>query len=102
MVCLSPEISDLAAPEPGLTIGSMADALAAADPFVIGKLGQTDATADVALALNTAFMGDGVVIRVAPGIPLERPLHLVFTYEGTPGASFVRSLVEVGAGARWH
>ena len=86
--------------EPGLTIGSMADALAAADPFVVSRFGRVDASGDVALALNTAFMGDGAVIRVAPGTTLQRPLHLVFTFDGAPGASFVRSLVEVGAGAR--
>ena len=33
-------------------------------------------TDDVAVALNTAFMGDGAVIRVAAGATSTRPIHL--------------------------
>ena len=62
-----PELSDLAGLEPGLTIRSMAQALAAGDAAVAGRLGQVVPTDDVAVALNTAFMGDGVVIEVAAG-----------------------------------
>ena len=39
---------------------------------------------DVAVALNTAFMGDGAVIHVAPGAAVARPLHLVFVAAGRP------------------
>src|SRR5690348_6234842 len=59
-----PELSDLA-PEPGLSIGSLAEALARGDKPVAEQLGKTFATDDVAVALNTALMGDGAVIRVA-------------------------------------
>src|SRR6266567_180561 len=45
--------------EPGLTIRSMAQALAAGDPQVTALLGRLVPTDDVAVALNTAFMGDG-------------------------------------------
>ena len=56
---------------------------------------------DVAVALNTAFMGDGAVIRVAPGATLERPLHLVFVASGAkPASIFTRSLVLVERAAR--
>src|SRR5262249_7272956 len=58
-------------------------------------------TDDVAVALNTAFMGDGAVISVAAGATLARPLHLVFVNAGAePAAVFTRSLVVVGPGAR--
>src|SRR5580704_17139341 len=59
-----PELSDLAGLEPGLAIGSMAAALAAGAPS-IAHLGKVVPGDDVAVALNTAFMGDGAVIRVA-------------------------------------
>jgi Fe-S cluster assembly protein SufD len=96
-----PELSDLAGLEPGLTIRSMAQALAAGDPQVTALLGRLVPTDDVAVALNTAFMGDGAVIRVAQGAALARPLHLVFVNAGdTPAAVFSRSLVVVEQGAR--
>ncbi|HTV37425.1 MAG TPA: Fe-S cluster assembly protein SufD, partial [Xanthobacteraceae bacterium] len=54
----------------------------------------------VAVALNTAFMGDGAVIRLADGATIERPLHLVFVASQKPAAMFARSLVVVAPGAR--
>ena len=97
----APELSDLAALEPGLTIRSMAQALAANDPIVAGHLGKVVPTNNVAVALNTAFIDDGAVIHVAAGAALARPLHLVFVNAGERAASvFVRSLVVVERGAR--
>jgi Fe-S cluster assembly protein SufD len=96
-----PELSDLAGLEPGLTIRSMASALAAGDARVMARLGQIAPTTDMAVALNTAFMGDGVVIRVAPGVSLARPIGLVFFNSGTrPASVFTRSLALIGKGAR--
>ena len=95
-----PELSDLAGLEPGLTIRSMAQALAGSDPQVTAVLGKLVPTDDVAVALNTAFMGDGAVIRVGQGAALARPIHLVFVNAGeTPAAVFTRSLVVVEQGA---
>jgi Fe-S cluster assembly protein SufD len=95
-----PELSDLANLEPGLSIGSMAQALTAGDPEVTTHIGMVVPTDDVAVALNTAFMGDGAVIRVGPGAALVRPLHLVFVNAGEPAAVFTRSLVVLDKGAR--
>jgi Fe-S cluster assembly protein SufD len=96
-----PELSDLAGLEPGLTIRSMAQALAAGDAAVSGRLGRIVPTDDVAVALNTAFMGDGVVIEVAERAALTRPLHLVFfNAGGSPASVFTRSLAVIGKGAR--
>jgi Fe-S cluster assembly protein SufD len=96
-----PELSDLAALDAGLTIGTMADALARGDALVTGRLGKVAPTDDAAVALNTAFMGDGAVIRVAAGASVERPLHLVFAATGDkPAALFTRSLVVVEQDAR--
>src|SRR5262249_10709575 len=54
-----PELSDLSGLEAGLTIRSMAQVLAAGDAELIGRLGRIAPTDDLAVALNTAFMGDG-------------------------------------------
>jgi Fe-S cluster assembly protein SufD len=96
-----PELSDLAGLEPGLSIRSMAQALAAGDVLVSDHLGKLVPTDDVAVALNTAFMGDGAVIRVAAGAALGRPIHLVFANSAVAAASvFSRSLVVIEDGAR--
>jgi Fe-S cluster assembly protein SufD len=96
----APELSDLK-PEPGLTIGSMAQALAAGDTLVAQHVGKTFATDDAAVALNTALMGDGVVIRIAKGAEIKRPIHLVFAAgSDKPSSVFIRSLIVVEEGAK--
>ncbi|MEA2873636.1 MAG: Fe-S cluster assembly protein SufD [Hyphomicrobiales bacterium] len=95
------ELSDLVGLEPGLTIQTMSDALAKGDAFVAARLGKTVPTDDAAVALNTAFMGDGAVIRIAAGAAIERPIHLVFAATGDrPAALFTRSLVTIEKSAR--
>jgi Fe-S cluster assembly protein SufD len=99
-----PELSDVAALEKGLTIASLAAALAGDDADLTAQLGahlgKLAPAGDVAVALNTALMGDGAVIRVGAGATIERPLHLVFVASEKPAASFIRSLVIVERGAR--
>jgi Fe-S cluster assembly protein SufD len=95
-----PELSDLAGQEQDLSVGSLADALAGSDVTVAAHLGKLAPAGDVAVALNTALMGDGAVIRVAPGATIARPLHLLFVASEKPAATFTRSLVVVGEGAR--
>ncbi len=94
------ELSDLAHLEEGLTVDSLADALSDNDPVLTRHLGKLAPANNVAVALNTALMGDGAVIRIAAGATIERPLHLLFVASAKPDASFVRSLVVVERGAR--
>src|SRR5437867_1520872 len=96
-----PELSDLAGLEAGLSIGSMAQALTAGDARLTARLGRIMPTDDVAVALNTAFMGDGAVIHVAQGAALVQPIHLVFVNAGgEPASVFARSLAVIEKGAR--
>ena len=95
-----PELSDLGALEKGLTIRSMAEALAKADPLVTRHLGKVVESDDAALALNTALMGDGAFIHVAAGAMVDRPLHLAFIGPETAAAVFLRSLIVIEKGAR--
>jgi Fe-S cluster assembly protein SufD len=97
-----PELSDMADLERGLTVRTMAAALAGGDPLLAMHLGKVVATAgdDIAVALNTALLADGVVVHVAAGVKIERPLHLVFVAAGeAPAAMFTRSLVVLEKGA---
>ncbi|MGC2121592.1 MAG: Fe-S cluster assembly protein SufD, partial [Xanthobacteraceae bacterium] len=91
---------DLRNLESGLTVGSLADALSGNGPTLVAHLGTLAPASDVAVALNTALMGDGAVIRVAAGSTIERPLHLLFVASEKPSATFVRSLVVIEKGAR--
>jgi Fe-S cluster assembly protein SufD len=96
-----PELSDLATAEAGLTIRPMAQALADGDALVTQHLGKVVKTDDPAVALNTALMGDGILIHVAAGAAVAQPIHLVFAASGDkPAALFTRSLVVVEKGAR--
>jgi Fe-S cluster assembly protein SufD len=96
----APGLSDLA-PEAGLTIGAMAEALAKGDALVAEHVGKTFATDDVGVALNTALMGDGAVIRIAKGAEIKRPIHLIFAAGADkPNSVFIRSLVVVEQGAK--
>ena len=97
-----PELSNTDGLEAGLTIRSMAQALAASDPLIADHLDKVvPIENDGVIALNTALMGDGALIHVAAGATVERPIHLVFVTAGDSAASvFTRSLVIVEAGAR--
>ncbi len=94
------ELSDVGNLERGLSVGSLADALSDGDPALATHLGKLAPASDVAVALNTALMGDGAVIRIAAGATIERPIHLLFVASEKPAATFVRSLVVVEQGAR--
>jgi Fe-S cluster assembly protein SufD len=97
-----PELSDLSDLSPGLSIRSMAQALADGDPLVERQLGRV-VTADQegVVALNTALMRDGIVIRVAKGATVEQPIHLIFAATGAqPASVFTRSLIVIEEGAR--
>jgi Fe-S cluster assembly protein SufD len=94
-----PELSDISGLEPGLSITPLAAALVRGDEG-LRALGRTVPTKDVAVALNTAFMTDGVIIAVADGVRIERPILLLHRFTGEAAAVFSRSLVSVGADAR--
>ena len=53
-------------------------------------------------ALNTAFMQDGVFVRIPDGVAVEEPIHLLFitAAEGRPVVSYPRNLVLAGRGSR--
>ena len=96
----APDLSDLTALEDGLTIVSMAQALAEADPRVTAHLSNVIANDDPVLALNTALMSDGAFIHVAPGAVVERPLHLAFIGPASAASVFTRSLIVVEKAGR--
>lgn len=92
--------SDLAALEPGLTVVPLASALSGGHGAVekFGTLAPQ--RYDGVLALNTAYLGEGLVIQVADGAKITRPLHIAHVFTDSDiAATFTRRVVEVGAGA---
>lgn len=93
------ELSDLADLPAGVTVAPLADALAAGDAAVLDLL--PEAAENAAVRLNTAFATDGVVIRVADGLVLDRPIEIAHVVDGAAAvATAVRNVVVVGAGAK--
>ncbi len=91
-----PELSDLVGLEAGVSIRATVEALGADEKVLPLDMAGTDPVA----VLNTALAADGVVITVAPGIVVERPIHLVSVTTGTtPAAMFTRSRLVLGDGA---
>lgn len=51
------------------------------------------------IALNTAFLADGLAIRVADDKQADIPIHVVFAADGQPAAAQPRLSIEVGRNA---
>src|SRR5258706_430134 len=61
---------------PGVTIRGLGEALRE-DPGLAASLEDEGDDSDAMLALNTPLMTDGVVVTVAPGGAVQRPIHLL-------------------------
>ncbi|MEQ9520461.1 MAG: Fe-S cluster assembly protein SufD [Parvibaculum sp.] len=94
------DLSDIGGLPSGVELTSLGKALAsgtkfesifdAAGPEAIGPLA----------ALNAACVRDGAVIRVKPGVSVEKPVELIhYTTRGEGQASHLRHVIELGAGA---
>ena len=92
--------SDFAGLPVGISALPLDAATAANDPLLdrIGSL-QPDRY-DGALALNTGFLGEGLVVKVDAGTRAGKPVHLAHVFPaGEALAGFTRTVVVVGDGA---
>jgi len=95
----APKLSDLANPERGLGIRTLRDVLEAGDAALTAQLFAPVST-DSMVALNSAMMTDGLVIDIADGIMLTKPLHIVhIASTPRPAAMFTRSSLKIGQAA---
>lgn len=95
-------LSDLSGLPEGVRLLTMAEALASDDPRESNVLGRSYERADEVFArLNAALADDGAVLRVAEGVTVDVPVHLVFIGLPTEGdlAWHARHLVELRRGA---
>jgi Fe-S cluster assembly protein SufD len=95
----APKLSEVADLGKGLGIRTLRDVLEAGDTALHALLFAPE-NSDSMVALNSAMMTDGLVIEVADGAVLTRPLHIVHIASGAaPAAMFTRSLLKVGKAA---
>ena len=92
-------LSDLGGLENGVRIRSLREVLEGKNALLERLLFAPKDQAVV--ALNAAMMTDGVVIELAEGASLDRPIHLLHVATSRrPVSIFSRSLVEIGQKAR--
>jgi Fe-S cluster assembly protein SufD len=95
------DLSDLSRLPAGARIGSLAAALEEGDPALQPAFAATAEEDDPFVALNTAYMGDGVLLELADGCVLDAPLQLLFVAgAGDNYVSHVRNVIVAGANSQ--
>jgi len=93
------KLSETADLEKGLLIRSLREVLETGDSALQAQLFAADHS-DPMVAINSAMVTDGLVIEVAEGAALTRPLHIVHIASGgAPAAMFTRSMFRLGKAA---
>ncbi|TBW38460.1 Fe-S cluster assembly protein SufD [Siculibacillus lacustris] len=100
-----PDLSDLAGLGDGVSVSSVGAGLLGGRQLAgrgldgLGeRLADGGAAADPLVALACAFYTDGVVLRVAPGTRMARPLEIRHLASGASVSAHVRHLIVVGDG----
>ena len=99
---LRPALSNLSALPPGVSITTLEDAVRSGDQVIAQRLGQITYGHDMPmLALNTAYLHDGVIVEVAEGVSIDTPIHLISVgvADDDPVAFHPRNVISLGAGA---
>jgi Fe-S cluster assembly protein SufD len=98
----APALSHLGYLPRGVDVGSLAWAFRHRREFVEPHLDRLTETREEALtALSSAFLEDGLFVRVADGVALDGAIHALFvTSPGFPSLVHPRNLVLVGSNAR--
>jgi Fe-S cluster assembly protein SufD len=92
-------LSDLPSIRHGVEVRSLQDALENSGDASRGNL-LAGIPNDPMVSLNAAMATDGVVIDVADGAQLTSPLHIVHVATRSGSATFTRSRLTIGKGAR--
>lgn len=95
-----PALSDLNGAQ-GLEVQSLAAALKSVPEKVAdGLMRATGPLSDATIALNTAFVSDGAIVRVTDGVELTKPLMIVFLTAGSSSRlTSLRNIISAGDGS---
>jgi Fe-S cluster assembly protein SufD len=99
----SPRLSSLAGLPEGVTATNLQDAMSSWEGIVEEHLGRyADAAEESFVALNTAFLRDGAIIRVPRGLAVNRPIQIIHLRAAGARntASYPRTLIVVERGAQ--
>ncbi|MBT6348674.1 MAG: Fe-S cluster assembly protein SufD [Proteobacteria bacterium] len=87
----------------GVQVAGLAEALTRDPGPIVDRLGSAVGKMPHGFAaMNSAFVGDGALVEVAPGVQLEKPIELLFV-SGCSGEGFLslpRNLVILGEGSQ--
>jgi len=96
----APDLSRIGTLPAGVTLSSLSEALEKTPDLVQEHLGScVDVAANPFVALNTAFVREGVFLHLADGVAVEAPFHFAFLTTGTGTVAHPRALVVAGKGA---
>ncbi|MBB5045848.1 Fe-S cluster assembly protein SufD [Rhodopseudomonas rhenobacensis] len=96
----APSLSDLAGHEAAVEIRSLAEVLRDDGNGNRADLLNINASADAMISLNAAMATDGVLITVADGASVGRPIHIVHVATQSKAATYSRSFLKLGSAAR--
>lgn len=92
----APQLSNLSTLEAGLTVRSLREVLESGNDALRARVLNDAQSADPMIALNTAMMTDGVVIEIADGVVLNKPVNIVHVTTVSNASAFTRSLFSLG------
>ncbi|WP_083742109.1 Fe-S cluster assembly protein SufD [Bradyrhizobium mercantei] len=94
----APNLSDVAKIGKGIDVQTLREVLeSSASDALAGLVLST--TTDAMISLNTAMATDGVVVTIAEGKALRRPLHVIHVSTTSSASHFTRSYLHLGDGA---
>lgn len=97
-----PDLSKLESLPEGVALQSLSSALGEQpEPLRFLLAARSDDGDDGFTLLNRALAADGLILRVAPGVRIDEPLHVVHVGVAAQGAAawHLRSFIELGEGA---
>ena len=99
---LAPRLSELSQNQRGIALSSLSGGLGPVRQALRSRMGDSSRHADVFMALNSALMTDGALIRVAGDCMADTPIEILHvTVSGEePGICHPRHLVVIEEGAR--
>ena len=96
----APALSNLSALESGVRVQTLREELEEQGNGSRADLLDSGAISGPMISLNAAMATDGVLVTIAEGVALKKPVHIVHVATRWSAARYTRSFLTVGKGAR--
>jgi Fe-S cluster assembly protein SufD len=96
----APSLSNVTKLEAGIRVQTLREVLEDSSNAASVDLLENGAASGVMITLNSALATDGVVMTVADGAVLTKPLHIVHVATRASASAYTRSFLKVGKAAR--